>query len=226
MLVSSKKLCDAKRLLSDLIYSLCGHVMSDDKLLTLMVQHTGVMKRDQTAFQKLEFLGDKVLSLCVGEMLYQKCENEAQMSRILSRVTGTESLRTVALQHLENIFLIAPSAQGSSALADMVEVVIAGVYLDAGLDVVRRFVSVLFSSVLQEPDSKDCKSLLQEYSQSMKGGLPQYHLIERSGPDHAPLFCVRVTCLEQHADGQGTSIKKAEHHAAQNMLAMCGVKIV
>lgn len=224
MLVQGKRLCEAKSFLREVIYSLCGHHIVDDELLSIMVQHTSILRSDSASFQKLEFLGDKVLSLCVGEMLYRQCENEAQMSRMMSRVTGTECLRSIALQWFSDVFLVAPSAQGSSALADMVEVVIAGVYLDAGLDVVRSFVSSLLSPVLKEPDRKDCKSLLQEYSQARNGGLPRYQTLERSGPDHAPMFSVRVTCLNRYADGHGSSIKKAEHHAARNMLAMCGVK--
>ena len=227
MSASGRKLCDQAHTLSKRIHELCGHKMRDNQLLMSMSQHTSVLKskRRYAEFQKLEFLGDKVLAICVANILYRICDDEGQMSRRLARITGTESLRETAGEVLPGCFMIAPSASGSSALADMLEAVIAGIYLEAGLDCAELFVSKIFANVFEAPDNKDCKSLLQEYSQSQRGGLPVYETLERTGPDHEPVFHVRVTCLGRETDGFGASIKRAEHQAARSMLEICGIHV-
>ena len=110
--------------------------------------------------------------------------------------------------------------QNDSVLSDVCEAVVAALYLDRGLEAVREFLAPLLEPILateiQIP--QDAKSELQELCQKKYKALPTYELVDRSGPDHQPVFRVQVQIRKKKACGTGSSKKLAEQNAAEMLL--------
>ncbi len=180
--------------------------------------------------ERLEFLGDRVLGLGVASMLYALFPEarEVEFARHYNALVCERCCANVAEtldlgQHL----IMAPSEARSGGrkkaviLADACEALLGAVYVEGGfasaLAVIQRFWAPLV--VTAEPPAPDAKTALQEYAQSQKRGLPEYREVGRSGADHAPSFIVEVT-VKGHipAQGEGTSLKKAQQAAAEALL--------
>lgn len=183
--------------------------------------------------ERLEFLGDSILSFVMAEALYQRFpkEPEGQLSRLRAYLVKGETLAQIA-QELELGAYLA-LGQGelksggfrrTSILADALEAVFAAIYLDGGLDACQAVILHLYRSRLNNPDLrdhiKDAKTELQEYLQAKKHALPKYTLIRTEGQEHQQTF--HVTCsipaLNKHAEGQGNSRRQAEQQAAKQLL--------
>lgn len=178
-------------------------------------------------YQRLEFLGDRVLSLVIAEALYKSYPDEAEgsLAARLSLLVRGETCAKVGLDLGIQDFVILGEKekkkgvqQSSSVLGDVVEAVIGAVYLDGGMDVARALINKGWADRLsQSPASlKDAKTFVQEWALGKAYPLPSYQVIARSGPEHAPLFTVGLTVgTLSAAEGQGNSKQAAEMAAAQ-----------
>ena len=182
--------------------------------------------------ERLEFLGDAILDLLVGEFLYHTypAAKEGELSHMRAQAVCGESLAESGqqLQLGDCLYLGAGEAgsggrQRESSIANAVEAIIAAVYLDGGMEVCRTVTHHLFASVLEkmEPGAvKDAKTRLQEYLQARHLPLPQYRLIARAGSDHNASFTMEcdAAALEMRAASTAPSRKKAEQLAAEEIL--------
>jgi ribonuclease III len=181
-------------------------------------------------YQRLEFLGDRVLGLLMSETLIKLFPNEPE-GKIARRFTALVCMDMLAeisqkLQLAQFLFVLPGVSEealknSASSLADVVESVIAALYLDAGLEKTRTFIEKHWMSYIQGHTSppKDPKSALQEWLQAQGSPLPSYDLIETKGPLHNPIFVVEVKGEGfLPAQGEGNSKKVAEHKAAQQVL--------
>ena len=188
--------------------------------------------------ERLEFLGDAVLELLTSEYLLEAFPDwtEGQLSRSRARLVNARSLEAAARRlglgdhlRLGRGEEKTGGRQKHTLLADAFEAVLAAVYLDAGLAVVREVLRhVLFEQALEEVGEhmaeSDRKSALQELLQSRGVGPCRYHVIEESGPDHEKTFRVEVRIPgEITAIGTGRTKKEAQQSAATAALIQLGL---
>ena len=209
------------------------YTFSDKELLKRALTHSSAIspgKRIKHSYQRLEFLGDRVLGLVVADLLFKRAPgaNEGELSRTLNSVVRKESCAEVAraLDLGAAIYLGTSEARTGGAekeaiLGDVCEAIIGAIYCDGGLSAAYNFVEKAFASHLNNADAHraDAKTSLQEWAQGRKLSTPTYSEVSRTGPDHAPIFymAVRVEGFEE-AMAQGASKKIAEHKAARNFL--------
>lgn len=181
-------------------------------------------------YERLEFLGDRVLGLVVAEILF-RCfpfEKEGALARRHSALVCTETLAKIA-RDLDVPTVVTASAAELAAggnkqdnlLADCMEAIIGAIFLDKGYIACQEVVTALWGDriyTLSQPPV-DSKTALQEWAQARALPVPKYEIVERSGPDHAPVFKIRVTIEGRDPmDAVGTSRRAAEKLAAQMML--------
>ncbi|MBW1776269.1 MAG: ribonuclease III [Deltaproteobacteria bacterium] len=182
--------------------------------------------------QRLEFLGDAVLNLVVGHLLWERFPHlrEGDLSKMRSGLVNEPRLAECARALDLGTFLRIGKGEEQnngrekpSILADTFEAVIAAVYLDGGFPAAFRLIESRFLPFLEAPGllraATDAKSRLQEIVQHQRQRMPVYTVLQEEGPDHDKTFRVRVEVLGITAEGMGKSKKSAERHAAQNALA-------
>ncbi|MCP4686703.1 MAG: ribonuclease III [Desulfobacterales bacterium] len=190
-------------------------------------QH-GPRSRDN---ERLEFLGDAVLNLAVGDLLMRRYPElkEGELSRMRANLVNESRLAAIArsIQLGDNIQLgkgelNTRGREKNSILADALEAVMAAVYLDGGYDVVRGLIETHFSPLLESAHAMsgnlDFKSQLQERVQMDGQAIPLYKVVGENGPDHDKTFTVAVRINELTAEGEGKSKKLAEQYAAKKAL--------
>ena len=203
-----------------------GFEFADKSLLTNALTHASIENfADSNTYERLEFLGDRVLGLVVCDFLMRTYpfEDEGALSRRLSGLVDRTTLATVASSIGLESYIIHGSGTllNDSIKADVMEAIFGAIYSDGGLEKVRIVIEKLIctrSKELRSPPT-DAKTALQEWAQGTKLGLPFYKEVDRSGPDHQPIFSVEVfvegfnSCL-----GKGSSKRLAEQDAAASML--------
>ncbi len=209
-----------------------GHVFARSDLLEQALTHVGAAGIRTASYQRLEFLGDRVLGVIVADMLYEAYPEaeEGELSRRLAALVRRETCAAVAEGWgIEpHIRLVAGerSALRRVILGDICEAVIGAMFLDGGLAAATALVRRDFSGRMQAPERplRDPKTALQEWAQARKLPAPLYREITRSGPDHAPRFTVAVV-VEDHADAQaqGASKRLAEQAAAAAFMTREGI---
>ncbi|MCW3835118.1 ribonuclease III [Sphingomonas canadensis] len=181
-------------------------------------------------YERLEFLGDRVLGLAIAEWLFERFvdEPEGALSRRLnSLVTGAvcagvaRELGLAAHLRLGKQAREDGAADSDNVLGDVMEALIGALYLEAGMKPVRTFIRGAWASRIdaQPQAPKHPKSALQEWAAAHNRKPPEYAVVDRSGPNHAPRFTVKVS-LGKLADatGTGTSKQEAETEAAAALL--------
>lgn len=183
--------------------------------------------------ERLEFLGDSVLSLVITQHIYQRQPeaDEGELSRIRSSLVNQEALARVARDiglgdyiYLGGGELKSGGYRRSSILSDTLEAIIGAIYLDSGFGPAQDTILFLYRDyLLTLPDTdtlKDAKTRLQEYLQSRQLGLPEYKVIKTVGKSHDQVFTVNcsITSLKLEYSGEGSSRKKAEQDAARKTL--------
>lgn len=209
-----------------------GYVFNDKELALRSITHSsyGSGRRSIVNYERLEFLGDRVLGLLTAEKLHKTTNiDEGEMAVRLNSLVRKETCAVVSKRlDIGSIMLISPALdkQGGrgniSILGDICESIIAAIYLDGGLTVTREFYEREWSNLLVSHNYslKDPKTTLQERAASINKELPKYTLLKRTGPDHKPLFEIEVHVLGQGtAVGNGHSKKEAELAAAINLLS-------
>jgi len=209
-----------------------GYTFNDPDLLIRAMTHSsyGDGQRKTPDNERLEFLGDRVLGLLTAVALYDhSTEAEGTLARRLNALVRKETCAKVARQiGLGDALLIssAEDRQGgrekTSILGDACEALIAAIYLDGGYEDVKSFYDRFWLPLLAEvvkKSAKDPKTELQERAMASAQGLPKYEILERSGPDHRPLFVIEVSVAGiGSATGTGKSKRDAERFAATHLL--------
>lgn len=177
------------------------------------------------AYERLEFLGDRVLGLIVAEMLYSTFPNEKEgaLAKRFVALTREETLADIAhLWHLNKLVKTTEEElrENSSILADVCEAILGALYLDQGLAAVKKLMlpvwTPLMDSNAQAP--QDPKSACQEWAQSKFKCLPTYKTVEQIGTERDPIFKVQIQVAKFTAFGVGHNKKEAEKDAAKNLL--------
>lgn len=215
----------------DKLTAITGHTFRDPALLRLALTHRSAAGKGRETYERLEFLGDRVLALVIADLLYKAypSEDEGALAKRLVDLVRRETLAEIA-QSLGLPALIelsrgeedAGGRDNPAILADVCEAMIGALYLDGGLEMARSFIRRNWSDRMAstpEPP-KDAKTALQEWAQGRGLELPDYREIERSGPDHAPLFTIEV-CVDDFPPerGEGPTKRAAEQVAAERLLA-------
>jgi ribonuclease-3 len=183
--------------------------------------------------ERLEFLGDAILDLTIGEFLYHQfpAATEGELSHMRAQAVCGEQLAEIGrqLQLGDCLYLGEGEAksggrQRESSIANAVEAVIAAIYLDDGIEscrtVARRLFAPVLAKMIEQGVVKDAKTRLQEYLQCRHLPLPQYRLLTRTGMDHNASFTMEceVAALDVRAVSAAPSRKKAEQLAAEEIV--------
>lgn len=205
-----------------------------DLLLTALTHSSYANEKHadkRPSYERLEFLGDSILGFVTAEFLYKREPRlpEGRMTRLRAELVCESSLHKIALDLKlgEYMFLgrgeeRTGGRERASILADMVEAIIAAMYLDCGIEPCRNFIMDRILSHAEINDnfvSVDYKTKLQELVQRENGRVISYEMIDSSGPDHNKTFTFRV-CIngEEAGVGTGKSKKEAEQMAAGKAL--------
>ena len=210
-----------------------GYRFADPDLLDRALTHSSAVspgKRIERSYQRLEFLGDRVLGLVVADMLYRKFPkaNEGELSRSLNTLVRKETCAAIARQldlgselNLGESEARTGGAEKEAILGDVAEAVIGAIYCDGGLGRAFELVERLFGEHISQAGTEraDAKTTLQEWAQARGLEPPLYVEVERTGPDHAPMFTISVQLGRFDAvTATGPSKKLAEHKAAERFL--------
>ena len=206
-----------------------GHVFRRPDLLVRAMTHSSIASATRPDNQRLEFLGDRVLGLVMAEVLMQDdAAAEGQLAPRFNAMVRKETCADVARSiGMGDVLKLGKSEQVTGGrrklalLGDGLEALIAAVYLDAGLEAARALVLRLWGERIAnvEADARDPKTTVQEWAQGRRMAPPVYRVIERAGPDHAPVFRVEALLEDgRSATGEAPSKRNAEQAAARALL--------
>lgn len=215
--------------------SALGYQFADIRMLQTALTHPSYALQQHTKDnQRLEFLGDAVLELCVSRRIYH-CHpemKEGQLTRLRAMLVRESSLAQAAERFNLGAYLrldhgeqVSGGREKPSILADAMEAVIAAVYLDGGLDAASELIDRALVSYDAPPqEGRDAKSMLQEYMQSRGETAPHYEIVSEDGPPHARTFTARALAKDGRVLGQGVGVskKRAEQEAAGEALRKFG----
>ncbi len=222
----------------DVLEQRLGHTFADRALLRDALTHPSLTMarvhrgKGTTAspYERLEFLGDRMVGLAMAEMLWRRFPDEAEgaLSRRFTALVCQDPMAEVALElGLDKAILLCEGTEkdngrsNRSILADTCEAVIGAVYADAGFDVARRLVERLWTDRIAQAvrPPQDAKTALQEWAQGRGHPLPSYTVVTQDGPSHAPTFRIRVKVEDAGtAYAEGASKRIAEQAAAAALL--------
>jgi len=200
------------------------------KLLDEAITHPSLSKENKSKpnYQRLEFLGDKVLSLVIGEFLMEKFpqEMEGDLSKRHALLVSGETLANIALEiGLNEVLQVSLGEKklggqtNKRNLENSLEALIGAIYLDSDFEIAKKFILKFWSNSLEKniTPPKDPVSTLQEIVQLESKQLPQYSTIQSGGNDHCPNFVstVKIVHLNLEFSAQGKSKKEAQKEAAK-----------
>jgi ribonuclease III len=211
-----------------------GHRFADPDLLTAALAHSSLGRKGDArssgqGFERLEFLGDRVVALVVADLLTRKFpdEDEGDLAKRHAFLVRRDALADLAraLGIGAALTLSNSEEQGGGrdapgVLADAFEACVGGVFRDGGFAPASALVARLFEPLLGGAPPREAKTALQEWAQGRRLALPVYETIDQAGVAHAPVFTVRVG-VEGHAPetAEGTNKREAERAAAAKLLA-------
>lgn len=214
--------------LRDFIRDKLGHEPKDLSLFELALTHKSVGSGDD--YERLEFLGDRVLGMVIANALYDRYPSEPEgfLSRrynvLVARETCAENGREIgvpALVRLGKQARIDGASQSDNVVGDVIEALIGALLVDGGLEAAQRFVLRLWEPDLtgQRKAPHHPKSALQELAAAKGLKAPLYEVVARTGAHHAPQFTIRVTVAGLgEASATGSSKQDAETEAAAELL--------
>jgi ribonuclease III len=222
----------------DALIERLGYRFRDIDGLKRALTHRSAVPGDKVAhesYQRHEFLGDRVLALAIATMLYEQnpTAEEGELARRLNSLVRRETCAEVAaaLDIGPAIRLGAGERKSGgrtneAILGDVMEAVIAAIYLDGGFAEAQTFIERNWKPRMEALSGtlRDPKTTLQEWAQGRGLPTPTYNAIERSGPDHSPTFTVEVSIgAEPLGQGRGRSKREAEQAAAMDVLVREGL---
>ncbi|MCD6586065.1 MAG: ribonuclease III [Desulfobacteraceae bacterium] len=214
-----------------------GYAFDNRDFLEHALRHSSyvneLLDKDTQDNERLEFLGDSVLSIVISHLLIDRFPelNEGDLSKIRSSLVNEFQLSAVAQKIELGQFIMLgkgemqTGGQGkSSILADTVEALLAAIYLDGGFnkvfEVIRRHFSGLFADLAFPEKNQDFKSRIQEIVQATIKSQPEYNIIKEMGPDHDKIFEVELVVGDVTTRGIGKNKKAAEQAAAQEAVKL------
>lgn len=219
----------------DGLEALIGIEFRDKARAERALTHASLKLKGARNYERLEFLGDRVLGLAVAEKLLSLYpdSDEGELSVRLNALVSAETCAEIAdeigltpyIRHGGDVRKT-DGRHSRNIRADVVESLIAAIYLDHGLETARDFVLRQWDGRLADVSlsRRDPKTELQEWSHKRSGKVPLYELLDRSGPDHDPIFTVRAAVEGvKPAEGRGKSRRAAEQEAAEALLKREGV---
>ncbi|MFS8044812.1 ribonuclease III [Rhizobium sp. BR 314] len=215
--------------------SAIGYEFAETDRLDWALTHASARTHKSGNYERLEFLGDRVLGLCIAELLFRTfgTATEGELSVRLNQLVSAETCAEVADEMQLHLYIRTGAdvkkLTGKRMLnvrADVVESLIAALYLDGGLEVARTFILRYWQRRAVRPDGarRDAKTELQEWAHAKFGVTPIYRVDDRSGPDHDPRFTVTVEVAGTAPEtGIDRSKRAAEQVAATRILEREGV---
>lgn len=210
-----------------------GYKFKDTERLTIAMTHPSALSAEEAvrhSNQRLEFLGDRVLNLCIAERLIRRRlnEREGQLAPRLNRQVKKKACAD-AIRHVDigKYIIMSPGEiagggrERDTTLGDVCEAVIGAIFMESGLAPARKFIEKAWAPQFRNSPKrvKDAKTLVQEWAQSHGHDLPDYRVKSRKGPDHAPHYAVKLKVAGAgEAIGEGTSKQDAERAAASAFL--------
>lgn len=218
------------------VEQIIGYKFFNRTFLSKALIHSSSVDNRLLSNERLEFLGDAVLSAVICEALFERFPGYLEgdltkvKSTLVARRTCARIARGLGLQKFVRVGKGMASSQtlSSSVAASLFEAVIAAVYLDGGFEAARSFILRIFASFLDGADAKQSqgnfKSLLQQYAQREFNTTPVYELLDEKGPDHDKCFESSVIIADRHfPSAWGVNKKEAEQKAAFNALVELGI---
>jgi ribonuclease-3 len=218
------------------IEQILGHAFADHALLVKAFTHSSAVDNRLQSNERLEFLGDAILSIVICETLFEKFQGypEGELTKMKSMLVSRGTCARVARRLGLPKFLIvgkgmvSHKALPTSLAAGLVEAIIAAIYIDSGFEPARGFILRIFASIIDQVDAEEAhgnyKSLLQQHGQERYGAAPVYVLLDEKGPDHNKCFESEVVIDQRHfPSAWGANKKEAEQKAAYNALVELGV---
>lgn len=210
------------------VEEIIGYKFNDLHLLERALTHSST--NDDFNYQRLEFLGDRVVGLVIAHALFEEFrgENEGGLAKRHTALVQGITLSIIGQAHGIGDHIILSEAERQSGghmneniISDVVESLMGAVYLDGGYEVAQKVILTLWGDNIKTLDEapQDPKTELQEWVQARALGLPQYEIIEKTGPDHAPSFVIQLTIEgEEPMTAEGSSRRVAEKTVARKML--------
>ncbi|NCX58483.1 MAG: ribonuclease III [Rhodobacteraceae bacterium] len=211
-----------------------GYEFSNLSLLVEALTHSSIASDSRKDNQRLEFLGDRVLGLVMAEALLEidQTAPEGTLAPRFNALVRKETCAEVARQiELGDVLKIGRSEMLSGGrrkdalLGDGMEAVIAAIYKDGGFEIAKKIIIKLWGDRIKnvKVDARDAKTMLQEWAQARGQNPPNYEVISRSGPDHAPDFLVKVILASgETSEAMAGSKRQAEQMAAKALLQKIG----
>jgi len=204
-----------------------GYSFKNKKFLEMALTHPSALskKKRNYEFERLEFLGDRVLGLIIADFVFHQYPNEKE--GVLARYQSVLVSRDICRKIGENIDL--PKfvhysindyqSKNTTLIANAIESIIGAMFLDGGLEPCKNFIYTHWSKDLIQEQQKDAKTIVQEWAQKKYNLVPEYTLVEKSGTDHSPIFKYKIF-VEPHFEsfGIGHNKKQAEQDAASNFI--------
>ena len=207
------------------LFESIGYEFRNSKLLEIALTHSSFNKNEN--YERLEFLGDRVLGLVISTKIYNKSQTDKEgvLAKKLSILVCKETLIKIADSlNILKFLKISKDIKGSSLnsiKANSLEGIIGAIYLDSGYKKTESIINKLWRKQIEDLDltHHDPKSRLQEWCLKNEKKLPEYDFISKKGPEHEPQFTIRVKYNELlFAIGQGKNKQVAEINAAKNLL--------
>jgi len=211
-----------------------GHNFAKPDLLEHALTHPSLAgfrtrkKSSTSPYERLEFLGDRVLGLVIAEWLYEKFpdSSEGDLAKRHAALVNRDALRAVAVEialgqflHLARGEEAGGSRKNIATLPDAMEAVLGALYLDGGLAAASSFIHSYWQKDIAIPEAPaDPKTVLQEWAQGQGLPLPHYKVVEHSGPAHAPKFVIEVSVKGFAAVSSAGDSKRAAEKAAAKLL--------
>ena len=218
------------------IQQILGHLFKDPQILDEAFLHSSAAGNRLRSNERMEFLGDSVLSLVICDTLFKRFPNylEGDLTKIKSRLVSRKTCADIANElQLPSFMRVGKGmertrAMSGSVAAASLESAIAAIYLDGGMKVAEKFILRVFDAMITEADAEqhqeNFKSLLQQHCQREHSATPFYELLDEKGPDHNK--CFKVAAVIRHhryPGGWGVTKKEAEQRAAYEALAEIGL---
>ena len=211
-----------------------GYEFSNLSLLVEALTHSSIASDFRKDNQRLEFLGDRVLGLVMAEALLEIDQTAPEgtlaprFNALVRKETCAEVARQIELGGVLKIGrseMISGGRRKDALLGDGMEAVIAAIYKDGGFEVAKTIIINLWGDRIKnvKGDARDAKTMLQEWAQARGQNPPNYEVISRSGPDHAPDFLVKVILDSgETSEALAGSKRQAEQMAAKALLQKIG----
>jgi ribonuclease-3 len=211
-----------------------GYEFSNLSLLVEALTHSSIASDFRKDNQRLEFLGDRVLGLVMAEALLEidQTAPEGTLAPRFNALVRKETCAEVARQLELGVVLkigrsemLSGGRRKDALLGDGMEAVIAAIYKDGGFEIAKTIIIKLWGDRIKnvKVDARDAKTMLQEWAQARGQNPPNYEVISRSGPDHAPDFLVKVILASgETSEAMAGSKRQAEQMAAQALLKKIG----